>query len=194
MRGWSVQRIADDLDSHDRIRRAAARLVGLSHPHLVAMRGVVSVDGAVVLVHDYVSGVGLDRVLADRGPLTEAAVVTLAVPLAQALALAEQLRGMGRLSDARSLCTRILAAQPNEAQAIHLLGLIAQNESQLPFGSDSFKQLIPPLCGCRCRATHPTFKIAAEIEFLRETPTMGVLAHRCSCEEEECSEDRCPCP
>src|SRR5579871_3410458 len=75
-----------------------------------------------------------------------------------------------------------------------LLGLIAQNESQLSFGGHSFKQLIPPPCGCRCRTTHPTFKIAAEIDFLRETPTMGVLGHHCSCEEEECSEDRCPCP
>ena len=78
--------IADDVESHDRIRRAAARLVGLSHPHLIAVRGVVSVEGAVVLVHDQASGVSLDRLLAEQGRLTDAAVVTLAVPLAQALA------------------------------------------------------------------------------------------------------------
>jgi tRNA A-37 threonylcarbamoyl transferase component Bud32 len=80
--------IADDVESHDRIRRAAARLVGITHPHLVALRGVLSVEGAVVLVHDHVSGVSLDRMLAEQGPVNAAAVVTLAVPLAQALAAA----------------------------------------------------------------------------------------------------------
>jgi tRNA A-37 threonylcarbamoyl transferase component Bud32 len=80
--------IADDVASHARIRRAAARLVGVTHPHLIALRGVVSTEGAVVLVYDQVRGVSLDRVLAGQGPLNEAAVVTLAVPLAQALAAA----------------------------------------------------------------------------------------------------------
>jgi serine/threonine protein kinase len=80
--------IADDVESHDRIRRAAARLVGVTHPHLIALRGVVSVEGAVVLVHDHVSGVSLDRLLAEQGPLNEPAVITLAVPLAQALGAA----------------------------------------------------------------------------------------------------------
>jgi hypothetical protein len=78
--------VSDDIATHDRVRRAAARLVGLQHPHLVALRGVLSVEGAVVLVHDKVPGVALDRLLAERGPLEEAEVVTLAVPLAQALA------------------------------------------------------------------------------------------------------------
>jgi len=50
------------------------------------VRGVLSVEGAVVLVHDHVPGVALDRVLAERGALEEAEVVTLIVPLAQALA------------------------------------------------------------------------------------------------------------
>jgi hypothetical protein len=78
--------VADDVASHDRVRRAAARLVDVDHPHLVGLRGVLSVEGAVVLVHDQVSGVALDRLLAEHGPLAEAEVVTLAVPLAQALA------------------------------------------------------------------------------------------------------------
>ena len=78
--------VCDDVATHDRVRRAAARLVGLQHPHLVALRGVLSVEGAVVLVHDHVPGVALDRVLAERGSLEEAEVVTLIVPLAQALA------------------------------------------------------------------------------------------------------------
>jgi eukaryotic-like serine/threonine-protein kinase len=78
--------VRDDVATHDRIRRAAARLVGVQHAHLVALRGVLSVEGAVVLVHDHVPGVALDRLLAERGPLEEAEVVTLLVPLAQALA------------------------------------------------------------------------------------------------------------
>ena len=91
--------IADDVASHDRVRRAAARLVDVQHPHLVRLRGVLSAEGAVVLVHDHVAGVALDRVLAEHGPLEEAEVVTLAVPLAQALA-AVHARGLvhGRVS------------------------------------------------------------------------------------------------
>jgi eukaryotic-like serine/threonine-protein kinase len=79
--------VRDDVATHDRVRRAAARLVGVQHAHLVALRGVLSVDGAVVLVHDHVPGVALDRLLAERGPLEEAEVVTLVVPIAQALAV-----------------------------------------------------------------------------------------------------------
>lgn len=83
-----LRRIAvrDDVATHDRVRRAAARLVGVQHPHLVAVRAVLSVEGAVVLVHDHVPGVALDRALAERGPLEAGQVVTLGVPLAQALA------------------------------------------------------------------------------------------------------------
>jgi hypothetical protein len=79
--------VRDDVATHDRVRRAAARLVGVQHAHLVALRGVLSVEGAVVLVHDHVLGVALDRLLAERGPLEEAEVVTIVVPLAQALAV-----------------------------------------------------------------------------------------------------------
>lgn len=78
--------VRDDVATHDRVRRAAARLIGVQHPHLVPLRGVLSVEGAVVLVHDHVAGVGLDRLLAEHRALQEAEVVTLLVPLAQALA------------------------------------------------------------------------------------------------------------
>jgi hypothetical protein len=78
--------VADDVATHDRVRRAAARLVGVAHPHVVGLRGVLSTPGAVVLVHDHVAGVGLERVLVERRRLTDSEVVTLAVPLAQALA------------------------------------------------------------------------------------------------------------
>jgi eukaryotic-like serine/threonine-protein kinase len=95
--------IADDVATHDQVRRAAARLVGVAHPHLVALRGVLSVEGAVVLVHDQVPGVHLDDVLDERA-LTADQVVTLLVPLAQALAaLGEQGLVHGRVSPATVL-------------------------------------------------------------------------------------------
>jgi Protein kinase domain len=78
--------VDDDPASHDRVRRAAARLVGVQHPHLVRLRGVLSVESAVVLVHDHVPGVSLDRLIAEHRPLAASEVVTLLVPLAQALA------------------------------------------------------------------------------------------------------------
>ncbi len=52
-------------------------------------------------------------------------------PLAEALALAEQHRAAGRLSEARTICNKILAAQPKEANAVHLLGLVAHQSGQL---------------------------------------------------------------
>jgi tetratricopeptide (TPR) repeat protein len=77
----------------------------------------------------------MDREIAGMKPGAQsegtAATTLQRMPLAQALALAEQHRGMGRLPEARSLCTSILAAQPNEAGAFHLLGLIAHQSGQL---------------------------------------------------------------
>jgi hypothetical protein len=98
--------VCEDVATHDRVRRAAARLVGLQHAHLVALRGVLSVEGAVVLVHDHVPGIALDRLLAERGPLEEGEVVTLVVPLAQALA-AVHAAGLvhGRVSPSSVLCS-----------------------------------------------------------------------------------------
>jgi eukaryotic-like serine/threonine-protein kinase len=78
--------VADDPASHDRVRLAAGRLVGVAHPHLVGLRGALSLPGAVVLVHDQVAGVGLDRRLAEGRSLSEAEVVAIAAPIASALA------------------------------------------------------------------------------------------------------------
>jgi tetratricopeptide (TPR) repeat protein len=52
------------------------------------------------------------------------------MPLAAALALAEQQRTAGRLAEARMLCDKILEAQPDEAAALHLLGLVAHQSGQ----------------------------------------------------------------
>jgi tetratricopeptide (TPR) repeat protein len=60
-----------------------------------------------------------------------AATPSQSIPLAEALALAEQHHGAGRLVEAQALCNGILAAQPNDATAVHLLGLIAHQSGQL---------------------------------------------------------------
>ncbi len=51
--------------------------------------------------------------------------------LADSLMLAEQNRGAGRLAEAEALCNGILAAQPDEPNAIHLLGVIAHQAGRL---------------------------------------------------------------
>ena len=75
-----------DLTARDRLRREAAVLVGVQHPHVVRLRGVHGVDDALVLVLDLAPGGSLARLLATRGTLSPGEVVTLGVPLAQALA------------------------------------------------------------------------------------------------------------
>ena len=50
----------------------------------------------------------------------------------QALALAEQYRQAGRLGEAEDLCRRVLAAQPQTAEAEHLLGIIVHQSGRLP--------------------------------------------------------------
>jgi hypothetical protein len=83
------------LAARDRLRREAAVLAGVDHPHVVRLRTVVG-DGegdGLVLVLDLASGGSLARLLATRRRLQPGEVVTLAVPLAQALA-AVHLQGL----------------------------------------------------------------------------------------------------
>jgi tetratricopeptide (TPR) repeat protein len=54
------------------------------------------------------------------------------MPISDLLALAEQQRGAGRLADAEATCRRILQAQPDEPNAVHILGLIAHQSGKLP--------------------------------------------------------------
>ncbi len=75
-----------DLADRDRLRREAAMLAGIDHPHVVRLRSVVADASALVLVLDLAPGGSLARVLATRRRLAAGEVVTLAVPLAQALA------------------------------------------------------------------------------------------------------------
>jgi hypothetical protein len=80
--------VPDDRGIRDAVRRRLALLSGIEHPHLVRLHGVVTTADSVVLVLDRVPGGSLARRLADRGRLQPGQVVTLALPLAQALAAA----------------------------------------------------------------------------------------------------------
>jgi len=53
------------------------------------------------------------------------------MPLGEALMLADRYRGEGRLLEAEGLCRQVLAAQPDVAEAEHLLGVIAHQNGKL---------------------------------------------------------------
>ncbi|MDP9394669.1 MAG: protein kinase [Actinomycetota bacterium] len=72
----------------DRIKREAGLLATLDHPHVLRLRSVLREGRDVVLVLDYADGGSLTALLSRRGTLPPAEVVTLLVPLAQALAAA----------------------------------------------------------------------------------------------------------
>ena len=75
-----------DLATRDRLRREAAVLAGVDHPHVVRLRSVHGDGDALVLVLDLAAGGSLAGLLAARRRLAPGEVVTIAVPLAQALA------------------------------------------------------------------------------------------------------------
>jgi hypothetical protein len=75
-----------DLAARDRLRREAAVLAGVDHPHVVRLRSVHGDGDGLVLVLDLAAGGSLARLLATRRRLPPGEVVTIAVPLAQALA------------------------------------------------------------------------------------------------------------
>ena len=75
-----------DPAARTRLGREAAVLAGLRSRHVVRLHGVVTAGTDLVLVLDLAVGGSLARAVAGRGPLSEGEVVTVGVPLAQALA------------------------------------------------------------------------------------------------------------
>ena len=71
--------------SAEQLQREAALLATVRHDHIVALRSVVSTSDGLVLVLDYADGGSLAAVLGARGRLSAGEVVTIGVPLAQAL-------------------------------------------------------------------------------------------------------------
>jgi len=80
-------RVPDDA-ANARLRREAALLAALSHPHLLRLRDTVRTGDGWVLVLDYAAGSSLAALLRERGRLRPGEVVTALAPLAAALAYA----------------------------------------------------------------------------------------------------------
>jgi hypothetical protein len=76
----------EDLSRRDALRRAVARASRVDHPHLVRLREVRGAGPDLVLVMDHVAGGTLAALLGRRPALAVAEAVTLAAPLAEALA------------------------------------------------------------------------------------------------------------
>jgi hypothetical protein len=74
-----------DLTARDRLRREAAALSCVDHPHVVRLRTVVGAGDDLVLVLDHAAGGSLAGLLGARR-LRPGEIVTIAVPLAGALA------------------------------------------------------------------------------------------------------------
>jgi tetratricopeptide (TPR) repeat protein len=72
------------------------------------------------------------------GPAAQAPAMTSG----QALLLAEQKRRHGFLADADELCRRVLAAEPDNAEAAHALGIIAHQSGKLPEAIDHLRRAI----------------------------------------------------
>jgi hypothetical protein len=72
-------------EARERLLREAAVLSRIQHPHVVRLLEVLCLEGSVVLVLEHAGGGSLRRLLAARGRLAPGEVVTVLVPLAQAL-------------------------------------------------------------------------------------------------------------
>lgn len=83
-----VRRLAgpSDLLDRERARRAAAAVAAVEHLHLAPIRRLIALPTGIVLVSDAFAGGSLAALLATRGRLSPAEVVTIGGPLADALA------------------------------------------------------------------------------------------------------------
>lgn len=95
-----------DPSAVDALRREAALLRSLDTPYVVRLRTVLGEGDGTVLVLDHAGGGSLATLLLTRGRLEPGEVVTVAVPLAEALAVAHA-RGLvhGDVSPANVLFT-----------------------------------------------------------------------------------------
>lgn len=81
-------RVGSAQEDRQRLRREAALLGALAHPHLLRLHEVVEQDTEVVLVLDLAEGGSLGGLLGRRGQLLAGEVVTALAPVADALAMA----------------------------------------------------------------------------------------------------------
>lgn len=128
---------ADRLAARDRLRREAAVLAGLEHPHVVRLRRVVGAGEDLVLVLDLAAGASLAALLGRRVRLSPGEVVTIAVPLAEALAVAHA-RGLvhGDVTPANVLFTADGRPQLGDLGVARLVGAAEACEQGTPGFAD----------------------------------------------------------
>jgi len=80
---------------------------------------------------------------AEMNPQTAAQALTIP----QAMALATQLQGQGRLQQAENLLRQILQQQPQHPFALHLLGVIAHQAGNQPAAAELMQRAIALLSG-----------------------------------------------
>ncbi|GEN78649.1 hypothetical protein [Actinotalea fermentans] len=86
-RGWAVTVVGPHEMARDALRARVAALSGLRHPHVARVGPLLELrDGSAVTLQAEVLGPDLATVVLARGPWRPGEVVTLVVPLAQALA------------------------------------------------------------------------------------------------------------
>ncbi|KFB04995.1 MULTISPECIES: protein kinase [Frankia] len=107
---------------------AARALVDLEHPHLVPVVAVLpTAEGLALITEPVVGGVSLARLLAARGDLDPGEVVTIGLPIAQALAAAHAVGVVhGRLERADILL------EPNGRPVLIGLGVAALADAARP--------------------------------------------------------------
>lgn len=132
------------LAAGDRLRREAAVLAGLQHPHVVRLRRVVGAGEDLVLVLDLAAGGSLAALLGSRGRLSPGEVVTVAVPLAEALAVAHA-RGLvhGDVTPANVLFTADGRPQLSDLGVARLVGAAEACEQGTPGFADPARDAGP---------------------------------------------------
>lgn len=88
----ALKRLRPDVDAAavEALRREAVLLQALQTPYVVGLRALLGAGADAVLVLDHVGGGSLASLLARRGALDPGEVVTVAAPLASALAVAHE--------------------------------------------------------------------------------------------------------
>ena len=111
--------------------------------------------------------------------MAKASANSKSIPLGEALMYAERSRSQGKLAEAEALCRQILQAQPNLAEAEHLLGVISHQNGKLGEAIEHVK-----------RATKLAPQVAlfhanlGEMQRLAGRPKLAIDAARCALEIE----------
>lgn len=77
--------VARDPGARSLFLKEARGLAQLSHPNLIALHDVLTCDGEILMVAEYVRGRSLDRIIAEQGPLDQGVAIKFAIQLVRAI-------------------------------------------------------------------------------------------------------------